>query len=109
MTATQSAHTALLPTKTRINPTDPFDSEFYDSKQVGYLLRGGVEGQDRHVFATSYGSIGEGWLPGTIHHIRHDQTGGDFGYFKVTAIYVDGKLTAGEAWTGRTIPHYVFK
>jgi hypothetical protein len=100
---------ALLPTKTRINLTEPDQAEYYDVEQVAYVFRGGIEGQDRIFVATSHGSLGKEFDVGTIHTCKHDQSGGCFGQFTVIGVqFFKTGAKRGET-PERKVPHYVFK
>lgn len=96
---------ALLPTHTTMNPAHPEDAEYYNDRQVAYVVKNVDTGTLRCL--TSYGIID--WDLGFVTNIHHDQTGRHLGTFKVIGIrdfamdYRKGEIP------NRKLAHWVFK
>jgi len=100
---------SLLPTGETMNPARPASATYYDQDQVAYIVTGisqNCEGVVRVL--TSYGRL-NGWTLGTIHAVRHDQSGRSLGRWKITGIrnyktgFQVGKIP------GRPLRQWVFK
>lgn len=79
----------ILPTGSKINPSNPKGAEYYDEGQVAFIMRRLDKPRTRptRVF-TSFGGLGEEWAIGTKHSCRHDQTNAFLGDYEVVGTVV---------------------
>lgn len=100
--------TAILPTGEKLNPANPKGAEYYDERQVAYVVRPIHKEKATRVF-TSYGRLSADWDVGTIQTCRHDQTGALLGVFEVVGVadFSTG-FTEGDV-PDRKLAHGVFK
>lgn len=99
---------AALPTRERLNPARPSDATYYDAGQVCYI----IEQFGKRRALTSFGALRDGkgmYTVGDTIEAHHDQTGRDFGFWKVTGIveFRTGKSVG--TVIDRKLPHYVVK
>ena len=99
---------AALPTRERLNPARPTDAVYYDAGQVCYI----IERYGALRALTSFGSLRDGkgmYTVGDTVEAHHDQTGRDFGFWKVVGVveFRTGK-SVGTVYD-RKLSHWVVK
>jgi hypothetical protein len=98
---------AILNTRTAMNPRTPKGADYYDERQVAYVVRG-YNGRNANKVITSFGRL-TGWEVGTTHELVGDQSGRSLGTCVVEAIFTfaTGEM---EGYTdNRKLAHWVFK
>lgn len=105
-----SGATSVLPTGERMNPASPTGATYFDAGQVAYVMTRVDEPRSRPTrVLTSFGGLSANWAVGTVHDLRHDQTWGRLGSYRVVGVatFATG-ATEGEV-PNRKLAHAVFK
>jgi len=98
--------TAILPTRTTVDPNDPEANEYYEPG-TKYLVMGDLRGRPRRLISLWDGKVPAGWQVGTTHECHHDQAGYSFGLLRVLG-WFGRDFEYGEVPT-RKLPLSVFK
>ena len=100
---------ALLPTRSKMNPRHPETAQFYDQGQVAYVMRHVDSGALR--LFTSFGDLGSAWAMGTVHLVHHDQTLRSAGWFEVVGKrdFRTGEDDVVGEVPDKALAHWVFK
>ncbi len=103
-----TATSALLPTRTKMNPAHPKTATFHDPGAVGFIVIADDNPKALRIL-TTFGTFDD-YALGAKLDMRHDQTGARLGIATVVG-------RRGMKWDGKQegivpdkpIPHYVFK
>jgi len=101
--------TAVLPTRTWMNPSAPEKAEYFERDQTAYILEGYGDDPNKkvHRVLTSYGR-GD-WAIGSKHALHHDQTMEQLGEWEVVGIVTFFDFRVDGNAPNKKMPHWVFK